>query len=87
MRRNRAMSLLCHLLCAMHYLMYQPAMPDTANHASTRRQARTDGGGGEKESSVPELCSLESVCGQEIFHCKTHQEVDILVVEDLLCKE
>ena len=28
-------------------------------------QARTDGGGGgEKESSVPELCSLESVCGQ-----------------------
>ena len=26
--------------------------------------ARTDGGGGEKESSVPELCSLESVCGQ-----------------------
>ena len=39
-------------------------MPDTANHASTRRQARTDGGGGEKESSVPELCSLESVCGQ-----------------------
>ena len=44
--------------------MYQPAMPDTANHASTRRQARTDGGGGEKESSVPELCSLESVCGQ-----------------------
>ena len=48
----------------MHYLMYQPAMPDTASHASTRRQARTDGGGGEKESSVPELCSLESVCGQ-----------------------
>ena len=44
--------------------MYQPAMPDTASHASTRRQARTDGGGGEKESSVPELCSLESVCGQ-----------------------
>ena len=44
--------------------MYQPAMSDTANHASTRRQARTDGGGGEKESSVPELCSLESVCGQ-----------------------
>ena len=44
--------------------MYQPAMPDTANHASTRRQARTDGGGGEKESSVLELCSLESVCGQ-----------------------
>ena len=44
--------------------MYQPAMPDTANHASTRRQAPTDGGGGEKESSVPELCSLESVCGQ-----------------------
>ena len=35
----------------------------TANHASTRRQARTDGGG-EKEGSVPELCSLESVCGQ-----------------------
>ena len=33
-------------------------------HASTRRQARTDGGGGEKESSVPELCSLESMCGQ-----------------------
>ena len=30
-------------------------MPDTAGHASTRRQARTDGGGGEKESSVPEL--------------------------------
>ena len=40
-------------------------MPDTASHASTRRQSRTDGGGGgEKESSVPELCSLESVCGQ-----------------------
>ena len=39
-------------------------MPDTASHASTRRQARTDGGGGEKESSVPELCRLESVCGQ-----------------------
>ena len=39
-------------------------MVDTANHASTRRQAQTDGGGGEKESSVPELCSLESVCGQ-----------------------
>ena len=39
-------------------------MPDTASHASTRRQARTDGGGGEKESSVQELCSLESVCGQ-----------------------
>ena len=41
----------------MRYLMYQPAMPDTASHASTRRQARTDGtdgGGGEKESSVPE---------------------------------
>ena len=51
----------------MRYLMYQLAMPDTASHASTRRQARTDGGGGgggEKESSVPELCSLESVCGQ-----------------------
>ena len=48
----------------MRYLTYQPAMPDTASHASTRRQARTDGGGGEKESSVPELCSLESVCGQ-----------------------
>ena len=30
-----------------------------------QRQARTDGGGGgEKESSVPELCSLKSVCGQ-----------------------
>ena len=58
------MSLLCHLLCAIRYLLYQPAMSDTANHASTRRQARTDGGGGEKESSVPELCSLESVCGQ-----------------------
>ena len=27
-------------------------------------QARTDGGGGEKESSVLELCSLESVCEQ-----------------------
>ena len=48
----------------MRYLMYQPAMPDTASHASARHQARTDGGGGEKESSVPELCSLESVCGQ-----------------------
>ena len=48
----------------MRYLMYQPAMPDTASHASTRRQARTDGGGGEKEISVPELWSLESVCGQ-----------------------
>ena len=48
----------------MRDLMYQPAFPDTASHASTRRQARTDGGGGEKESSVPELCSLESVCGQ-----------------------
>ena len=58
------MSLLCHHLCAMRYLMYRPAMPDTASHASTRCQARTDGGGGEKESSVPELCSLESVCGQ-----------------------
>ena len=58
------MSVLCHHLCAMRYLMYQSAMPDTASHASTRRQARTDGGGGEKESSVPELCSLESVCGQ-----------------------
>ena len=58
------MSLLGHHLCAMRYLMYQPAMPDTASHASTRRQVRTDGGGGEKESSVPELCSLESVCGQ-----------------------
>ena len=32
----------------MRYLMYQPAMPDTASHASARRQARTDGGGGEK---------------------------------------
>ena len=42
----------------MRYLMYQPAMSDTANHASTRRQARTDGGGGEKESSVPELTLL-----------------------------
>ena len=54
------MPLLCHLLhvCAMRYLMYQPAMLDTANPASTRRQARTDGGGGEKESSVPELCSF-----------------------------
>ena len=48
----------------MRYLMYQPAMPDTASHASTRRHARTDAGGGEKERSVPELCSLESVCGQ-----------------------
>ena len=36
-------------------------MSDTANHASTRRQVQTDGGGGEKESSVSELCSLESV--------------------------
>ena len=44
--------------------MVIPAMSDTANHASMRHQARTDGGGGEKESSVPELCSLESVCGQ-----------------------
>ena len=26
--------------------------------------ARRERGGGEKESSVPELCSLESVCGQ-----------------------
>ena len=58
------MSLPCNLLCAMRYLMYQPAMSDTANHASTRRHARSDGGGGgEKESSVPELRSLESVCG------------------------
>ena len=49
----------------MRYLMYQPAMSDTANHASTWRQARTDGGGGgEKEGSVPELCSLQSMCGQ-----------------------
>ena len=48
--------------------MYQPAIPDTTNHASTRRQAQTDGGGGEKESSVPELCSLESVCGQACFY-------------------
>ena len=49
----------------MRYWMYQPAMPDTASHASTRRKARTDGGGGgQKESSLPELCSLESVCGQ-----------------------
>ena len=48
--------------------MYQPAMPDTANHASTRRQARTDGGGGDTESSVPELCSLESVSGQECVY-------------------
>ena len=63
-RRNRGMSLLFNHLCAMRYLMYQPAIPDTASHASTRRQARTDGGGGEKESSVPQLCSLESVCGQ-----------------------
>ena len=39
-------------------------MSDTANYASTRRQARTNGGGIEKESSVPELCSLESVGGQ-----------------------
>ena len=48
----------------MRYLMYKPAMPDTSNHASTRRQARTDGAGREKESSVLERCSLESVCGQ-----------------------
>ena len=46
-------------------------MPDTANHASTRRQARTDGGGGEKESSVPELCSLESVRGQACVYRHT----------------
>ena len=39
---------------AMRYLMYQPAMSDTTNHASTRRQARTAAAGGEKESSVPE---------------------------------
>ena len=39
-------------------------MSDTANYASTRRQARADGGGGETESSVLELCSLEGVCGQ-----------------------
>ena len=38
--------------------------PGTASYTSTRHQARTDGGGGEKESSVPELCRLESVCGQ-----------------------
>ena len=32
--------------------MYQPATSDTANHASTRCQARADvGGGGEKETS------------------------------------
>ena len=43
---------------SMCYLMYQLAMSDTTNHASTKRQARTDGGGGEKESFVPELCSL-----------------------------
>ena len=55
----------------MRYLMYQPAMPDTASHASTRRQARTDGGGGEKEISVPELCSLESVCGQACVYRHT----------------
>ena len=69
-RRNRAtrMSLLCYLLCAMRYLMYQPAKSNTANPASTRRQARIDGGGGEKESSVPELCSLESVCGQACIY-------------------
>ena len=47
----------------------QSIMSDTANHASTRRQARTDGGGGgEKESSVPELCNLESVCGQACIY-------------------
>ena len=51
--------------------MYQPAMPDTASHASTRRQARTDGGGGEKESSVPELCSLVNVCGQACVYRNT----------------
>ena len=33
----------------------------------TRRQARTDGGG-EKESSGPELCNLESVCGQACIY-------------------
>ena len=43
--------------------MYQPAMADTVNHASNRHQARTHGGGGENKSSVPELCSLDSVCG------------------------
>ena len=48
-----------------HALLDVPACyADTASHASTRRQARTDAGGGEKERSVPELCSLESVCGQ-----------------------
>ena len=63
------MSLLCHLLRTMRYLMYQPAMLDITNHASARRQAQTDGsGGGEKESSVPELCTLESVCGQACIY-------------------
>ena len=50
-------------------------MPDTASHASTRRQARTDGGGGgEKESSVPELCSLQCV-----FFKQTFVDFDFLV--------
>ena len=44
--------------------MYHALLDVPACYASTRRQARTDGGGGEKESSVPELCSLESGCGQ-----------------------
>ena len=62
------MSFLRHLLCAMRYLMYQHSMSDTANHALPRHQARTAGGGGEKESSVPELCSLESVCRQAFVY-------------------
>ena len=45
-------------------LLDVPACYVGYRHASTRRQARTDGGGGEKESSVPDPCSLESVCGQ-----------------------
>ena len=55
----------------MRYLMYQPAMSDTANPASTRRQARTDGGGGgEKESSVS-LCqnvaAYRACVGRRVF--------------------
>ncbi|XP_065175193.1 macrophage mannose receptor 1-like [Sycon ciliatum] len=52
------MSLMCHLLCAMRYLMYQPAMSDTANHASTRCQERIDGGGVQVINDLPPSTSV-----------------------------
>ena len=60
------MLLLCHLQCATSYHLLC-RIPPTMHRLGARLELMVVHGG-EKESSVPELCSLETVCGQACIY-------------------